>query len=270
MKNIYRIIRVVCLGGLLGWITACGGKQSAATEEVKEDLVAKAMLQGIWLDEETDEPLMWIKGDTILYADDGTKPLYFRIVKDSLFSYGQDTVAYRIDRQTEHVFWFHWMSDKMIKVYKSAEGSDSLYFQKQEAPIPIYTEVVKRDTVVVYEGVRYHSYEYVNPSTYKVTHTTYSEEGIAMEHVYFDNIMHVRLYEGKKQLFGSDISKQMFAEVLTKEQLDKTIFADLKLYKVDRNGFHYQALFSIPESSIYLRAYLQVAFDGTSEIVPEK
>ena len=35
----------------------------------EEDLSAKELLQGIWLDDETESPLMRIEGDTIYYAD---------------------------------------------------------------------------------------------------------------------------------------------------------------------------------------------------------
>ena len=35
----------------------------------------------------------------------------------------------------------------------------------------------------------------------------------SMDNVYYDNVMHICVYEGKKSLFASDITKQMFDKV---------------------------------------------------------
>ena len=62
---------------------ACTGKQSQSTN-VKENLEMKAMLQGTWMDEDTETPMICIKGDSIHYMTSGTLPVAFRIIKDSL------------------------------------------------------------------------------------------------------------------------------------------------------------------------------------------
>lgn len=49
-------------------LTSCNNVKSGETSS-KEDLTAKEMLQGIWIDDETDMPLMRISGDTIYYVD---------------------------------------------------------------------------------------------------------------------------------------------------------------------------------------------------------
>ena len=49
-------------------LTSCNNAKSGETSS-KEDLTAKEMLQGIWIDDETDMPLMRISGDTIYYVD---------------------------------------------------------------------------------------------------------------------------------------------------------------------------------------------------------
>ena len=57
---------------------ACtGNKNSYFSEEEKEDSNAKEMLQGIWLDDETESPLMRVEGDTIFYADSQSAPIAF-------------------------------------------------------------------------------------------------------------------------------------------------------------------------------------------------
>ena len=91
---------------------ACtGNKNSYFSEEEKEDSNAKEMLQGIWLDDETESPLMRVEGDTIFYADSQSAPSAFKIIRDTLYTYGNDTTYYKIDKQAEHIFWFHSITD---------------------------------------------------------------------------------------------------------------------------------------------------------------
>ena len=58
-------------------LTACGGK-SQTEVEVKEDLTAKQLLQGIWLDDDTELPLLRVEGDSIYYADPQNMHAAFR------------------------------------------------------------------------------------------------------------------------------------------------------------------------------------------------
>ena len=202
---------------------ACtGNKNSYFSEEEKEDSNAKEMLQGIWLDDETESPLMRVEGDTIYYADVQSTPIAFKIIRDTLYTYGNDTTYYKIDKQAEHIFWFHSITDDVIKLHKSEDANDSIYFVRQELVIPAYTEVTKRDSVVTYNGTRYRAYVYINPSKMRVIKTTYS------------------------------------------------ILSDTKFMKVDRNGFHYQAVLAIPETSIYSIVNMEVSFKGDLTITSSK
>ena len=160
---------------------------------------AKEILQGIWLDDETETPLMRIIGDTIYYSDAQSAPVYFKILKDTLYTYGKDVTHYQIDKQSEYSFWFHSLADNIIKLHKSEDPNDTLAFSfKSVEIIPTYTEVTKKDSVVMFDGVRYRAYVYINPSQMKVVKTTYSEDGISMDNIYYDNVMHICVYEGKK------------------------------------------------------------------------
>ena len=79
---------------------ACtGNKNSYFSEEEKEDSNAKEMLQGIWLNDETESPLMRVEGDTIFYADSQSAPIAFKIIRDTLYTYGNDTTYYKMYRQ---------------------------------------------------------------------------------------------------------------------------------------------------------------------------
>lgn len=156
-------------------------------------------------------------------------------------------------------------------MHKSEDLNDSLAFVgKSIEAIPIYTEVTKKDSIVTYDGTRYRAYVYVNPSQKKVVKTTYSEDGISMDNVFYDNIMHICVYEGKKSLYASDVDKQMFAGVVPMDFLEQSILSNMEFTKVDRNGFHYRATLSIPESYVSSIANLTVGFDGKLAITAVK
>lgn len=252
-------------------LTACGSKQKQNLSQASEDLHAKSSLQGIWVESETDSPLMRIKGDTIYYSDPQNLPVYFKISNDTLYTYGNDLNRYRIDKQTENVFWFHSFPDHIVKLYKSEEPNDSLAFSMHTiATAPVYSEKTKKDSVIMYNGTRYRAYVYINPSKIKVIKTTYSEEGMSMDNVYYDNVMHICIYEGRKSLFASDITKQMFANVIPEDFLNQSILSDMNFTGIDSNGYHYQAMICIPESAVCNIANLTVSFKGELSITAAK
>lgn len=228
-------------------------------------------MQGIWIDDESDIPLLFIKGDTIYYANSQSTPVYFKIIKDTLYTFGNELARYQIDKQTEYSFSFHSLADNIVKLHKSEDPNDSLAFSgKPVEIIPTYTEVTQKDSVVFYNGIRYRAYVYINPSKIKVIKTTYSEEGISMDNIYYDNIMHICIYEGRKCLFSSDITKQMLENVISTDFLQQSILSEMNFKNVDRKGFHYQATVCIPESSVCNIADLSVSFDGKLTIYTAK
>ena len=99
------MIKYVAISFIAILLSACSSssKKSESSQQ-KEDLNAKELLQGIWVDDESEEPLMYVKGDTIYYADAQSAPITFKIIQDTLYTYGNDTTCYKIDKQAEHIF----------------------------------------------------------------------------------------------------------------------------------------------------------------------
>lgn len=253
----------IVLTVLLG---SCGSNRGGEASE-KEDLTAKQLLQGVWLDDETEMPLMHIEGDSIYYADPQNAPVSFKIIHDTIYVYGNETVAYKIDRQTEYSFWFHALSDEIMKMHKSENAEDSLVFgNRQVEVIPTTTEVVQKDSVVMYKGTRYRGYVYINPSKMKVVRTSYNDAGISVDNVYYDNVIHICVYEGKQLLYGQDVTKKEFASIFPEDILNQMILADMNFMGVDGKGYHYQATLRIPESSGYNLADMTIGFDNEVNI----
>ncbi|MDO4162879.1 MAG: DUF4738 domain-containing protein [Bacteroides sp.] len=258
-----RAILWICFALLL---TACGGGKEVQKQE--EDLTAKEMLQGIWLDDNTDMPLMRIEGDTIYYVDPQNAPAAFKIVHDTIYIYGNTPTAYKIDAQTEYSFRFHSLVDDIICMHKSENPEDELSFTSSHEVevIPTISEVIEKDSVVMYKGTRYRGYVYINPSQMKVIKTSYSEEGMSVDNVYYDNVIHICVYEGKRQLYGKDITKKEFADVVEEEWLRQVILSDMDFMGVKEDGYHYQAVLRVPESSVYNLINIVISFDGEMKI----
>ena len=225
------------------------GNNTAAEE--KENREAKVMMQGVWVDQESGDVSFSIKGDTIFYADSTSMPAYFKIVGDSLV-FGSGT-KYGIEKQTEHLFWFKNQNGDVIKLEKSDDPDDAGQFSHDTPEIMTYTHQVKTDSVVSYNGERYHWYIAINPTKYKVVKRTYNDDGVEVENVYYDNIMHISVYQGAQKLFSSDFRKQQYSDNVPAEFLNEAILANMEFSHVDAAGLHFNATLCIPDgASCYL------------------
>ena len=93
--------KLLTIAVLMVVLVGCRQNNSSTLPDDKE---AKAMLQGVWVDEESGDVTFRVKGDTIYFSDATSMPTYFRIYEDSL--YLASGTAYGIVKQTEHLFWF--------------------------------------------------------------------------------------------------------------------------------------------------------------------
>jgi len=247
---------------MLLMLASCQRQQSAApvvAKEVEENAEAKAMMQGIWQEETTEEVVFRAEGDTVYYPDPDAQPVRFCIVGDSLELGAR---RYPIVRQTVHTLWFRNQSGEIIKLVKSDECDDSLAFVHRPAEVLSPREVVKFDSVVNYAGQRYHWYIAVNPTRYRVTKTSYNSEGVAVDNIYYDNLIHISLYEGAKCLFSRDIKKGMYESEIPQSFLEQAILGNMQYSVTDSHGVHFDATLCIPdEASCYLVETI-VGFDG--------
>lgn len=86
---------VKILGFILGFFLVLGcNSRTGKTSDVGEDLVAKKNMQGIWLDDEDEDVVFRIKGDTVYFPDSTSMPAYFRIENDSFIIVGGNTISY--------------------------------------------------------------------------------------------------------------------------------------------------------------------------------
>lgn len=230
-------------------LTGCRKKSSEIQLSNKENKEAKAMLQGIWVDEESEDVTFKMKGDTVYYPDTTSVPVYFCIMNDTLNLRGNTLVKYPIVKQAAHVFWFKNQNGDIVKLRRSDDPNDALLFVHKQAKVLTLNHVVKKDTVIVHGGERYHCYVYVNPTRYKVIKTTYNDDGVEVDNVYYDNIIHVSVFHGAEQLYSRDFNKRMFGRLIPSRFLSQAILSDMDFDNVDNQGFHFDATICIPDGA---------------------
>ena len=246
-------------------LASCGPQEKntdgpLVPDSLQENIEAKQMLQGVWLDNETEEVVMKADGDTIYFADDTNQPAYFRIMGDSI-ELGAN--SYLITKQTEHNFWFCNPAGDEVQLVKG--DSTDLYQAasiSEEPRVIATSHVINLDSVVMYGGQRYHWYITVNPTRYRVTRTTYTADGVAVEKVYYDNIIHVSVFKGNQRLFTRDFNKQAYAADVPEDFLVQSILGNIRFDHVDAQGFHFDATVCIPDGESCYMIETLVGFDG--------
>ena len=237
-------------------LAGCNRQGSTPTES-KE---AKQMLQGIWMDAEGGDVSFRVKGDTIFYSDTTSMPAYFKIIGDSLVL-GSGT-SYGIVKQSPHVFWFKNQNGDIVKLQKSDDPVDELEFVHDKPQVLTYTQQVKKDSVVIYNGERYHWYIAINPTKYKVVNRTYNDDGLEVENVYYDNIMHISVFHGARQIFSSDFKKQMYSKLVPEDFLAEAVLGVMDFNHIDADGLHFDATLCIPDGASCYMIDTQIAFTG--------
>lgn len=254
MKNKTTILLITVALTLLA---SCRGNQKEIPQEDKE---AKAMLQGIWVDEESGDVSFRISGDSIFYTDSTSMPAYFKIIGDSLMM-GSGT-SYAIVKHTQNVFWFSNQNGDVVKLQKSDDPLNETVFVHDTPKILTYTEQFKTDSVIIYNGERYHWYIAINPTKYKVVKRNYNDDGMEVETVYYDNIMHISLFHGAQRLFSSDFRKQMYANLVPEAFLHEAILANMEYVRSDAKGLYFNATLCIPDGASCYQVETLISYSG--------
>lgn len=246
----YKLLIIITSVVMAGALWSCGNK--APQEESRQ---AKALLQGTWMDDETEDVLFSMKGDTVYYSDSTSMPAYFKVVGDTL--YIGNNAGYYIEKQTANLLWFKNQNGELMKLEKVDEEElhevEEEPHPQQQTTIQTLTEVLKRDTVVFKDGQRYHCYIAINPTRYKVIYQTVNEDGLSVDEVYYDNIVNICIIKNGSQVFKRDLHKKDYAAQVEKDFLEKAILNDMNFKTIDAEGFHFIASLCHPNgASCYL------------------
>ncbi len=256
-----KTVNILLLGCLLGF--ACCGQKANRQEEVKEDAAAKKMLQGIWLnDDDEDDVAFRVKGDTIYYPDSTSQPVYFYIVGDTLVMKGANVVKYPILKQAAHLFEFKVQNGDVVKLVKTNDQSYLREFMQEHTVALNQNTLIKRDTMVTDGEEKFHLYVQVNPTTYKVFKSSYNDDGVEVDNVYYDNIINLNVFHGANKVFSRDFHKKDFKHQVPASFLEQAILSDLVFDHVDKQGVHYFAVLAMPDSSISYQVEITITHKG--------
>ena len=264
MKNRYGYIITCVL--LIASLVGCGQKGGSAGQ-APESREAKQLLQGIWSEEDTEDIVFQMRGDSVYYPDSTSMPAYFRVYDDTL--YIGSAARYHIEKHTEHLLWFKGADGELVKLVKDNGDAEKEVFEHNKAQILSLTDVLKKDTVVSYEGNRYHLYIAVNPTKYKVVRHTLNEDGLDVENVYYDNIIHLSIFQGTRQLFSRDFRKQQYQQRVPAQFFEQAVLNNMEYASTDAKGFHFNVSLCTPgAASCYLIEHV-VSPDGqlTTELL---
>lgn len=259
-KNIFRcallLFAVSCL------FAACGNQKTGTSLSSSEDQVAKKMLQGVWLNEDEDNPAFRVVGDTIFYPDSTSQPVYFQIFKDTLVLHSSNVAKYLIVKQAPHLFVFKNQNGDVVKCVKTDDRSYLTFFGVSRPVALNQNKLIKRDSVVIYGDAHYHWYIQVNPTTYKVAKQTYNDNGVEVDNVYFDNIIHLSLFRGATQVFSRDFRKNDFKRQIPSGVLSQSILSDVVYTGTNTDGFHFCANVCVPDSPTSYQITIIIGFNG--------
>lgn len=229
-------------------------------DQLPESQEAKQLLQGIWSDEETENLVFQMRGDSVYYPDSTSMPAYFRVYDDTL--YIGSSARYHIEKHTEHLLWFKGGDGELVKLVKDDGEEEQETFEKNKTQILSLTDVLKKDTVVRYNGNRYHLYVAINPTKYKVVRHTLNEDGLDVENVYYDNIIHLSIFQGAHQLFSRDFRKQQYQQHVPAQFFDQAVLNNMEYSSADEKGLHFNVSLCTPgDASCYLIEHV-VSLDG--------
>lgn len=265
MKS-YISLSVVLLAASVLFAGCVKKKAADVPAGVQEDAEAKRLLQGIWLNEFEDDVVFKVHGDTIYYPDSTSVPVYFKVVQDSLVLQPA-SAKYAIVKQSEHLFVFRNQYGDVVRLVKSDNPDSNEYAFSRKQPVALNQKsLIKRDTVISYNKERYHLYVQVNPTTYKIIKNTYTDEGVEVGNIYYDNIVHVSVFNGADRLFSRDFKKEDFKSLIPQQFYAQCILSDIVFERLTAGGVVYKAYLPIPDSTTSYIIKIDISFKGQFEL----
>lgn len=252
---------------LLLSLTSCKQQKGQQAEnKVEENQQAKKLLQGVWLDDDEGDVSFRVKGDTIYYPDSTSAPAYFFIVNDTLKIKGANEVDYAIVKQAEHLFEFKTQSGDVLRLVKTSDPSYLKAFEHTRPMTLNQNTLLKRDTVVTYADKSYHLYMQVNPTSYKVYKSSYNDDGVQVDNVYYDNIVNINVYQGASKLFSRDFQKADFNGAVPSQFISQAILSDVVFDSASAEGIRFLAVLAMPDSSLSYEVVVNIAYNGKMTI----
>ena len=138
---------ILCLVVSVFLSVGCKQQSAGQVEERAESKQAKQLLQGVWMDQESEMVVFKMQGDTVYFSDSTSVPAYFRVINDTLFI-GDNDIKYPIVKQMPHVLWFKNAGGDVVKLVKSTDPEDANVFKRKRHGRECYLVVIAVNLVV--------------------------------------------------------------------------------------------------------------------------
>lgn len=264
MKHRVALGSILLLFMALMVVAGCKDTAQKVVNDIPENKEAKKLLQGIWINEDESDVAFQVKGDTIYYPDSTSVPVYFKVLEDTLVLFGANEVKYPIEKQTANLFIFRTPAGDKVRLVLSKDVSLKTMFDHQAHTTTMLNQgkLLKRDSVVVFDNNKYHYYVQVNPTTYKVYKSMYNDDGVLVDNVYYDNIVHLGIYKGTEKLYSHDFYKSDFSSKIEKSVLTKGILNDIVYSGISAEGLMFRAIIGVPDSPSSYYVDIKVNYQG--------
>lgn len=244
---------------ILTSLAACKRNSSSFKEQ---DLQAKRLLQGIWVDDEGTAPMIMVLGDSIFYPDSASMPVKFWIVKDSLYLQGKHLNSYKINKQTTNLFTFLNQNGDELSMVKSNDKSFKKAFSYHVYAMNTFEEE-NIDTTANTDQGYYRSLIHTETTTDKVIKSTYNEEGIEVDNLYLDNIASLVIKSKNTPIYVHDFHKAEFAAFIPKNFIDDCILRKFYFTHSDKRALYYEAVIGVPDAYTTYVIEVRITPDGT-------
>lgn len=228
----------------------------------QEDVEAKQMLQGIWVNDEQGSPAFMAQGDSIFYPDSTSQPVSFWVSEDSLYLQGSRLCRYKITKQAEHLFQFINQSGDEVKLVKAQDkGFLQQFKQYQPYALNLFT-TFDSDTIVHDSGVTYDCRIHVEPTSERIVKALYNNEGIEVENIYLDQAVSLTILKDQKKILEQTTLKNDFAALVPKEQFNRYILRSINYSYHDTEAIYLDAIIGIPDAASSYVVEMKVSDDG--------
>ena len=209
-----------------------------------QDEESKAMLQGIWMNEDEDYLSMLVRGDSIFFPDKTSQPMEFWIYKDSIYMQGSSISRYKVLLQTPHVFKFSNQSGDEIRLVKTEDTSlTKQFFQPRPYAINIF-HTISRDTIGEGGNRKYACSILVEPTSERVVKSALTDDGIEVDNIYLDNVAKVNIASGGKQIYSHNFRKGEFSKYIPSDFMSHAMLQDIQYNSADSSAVYLDAIMS--------------------------
>ena len=248
---------IILLLALLSIVVAC--KRSSTQES--EDKQAKQLLQGLWTTDDTEEPAMLVKGDSIYYPDSASMPVRFWIFQDSIYMQGQNLNGYKILKQTNAFFSFNNQNGDEVNLFRSSNKDLMASFGYHVYAMNLFDKSGS-DTIVSTDMGFYDCQIRTCTTSERVIKSTYNDNGIEVDNAYLDNVSTLTLRSRDSVVYKHDFLKQEFSNYIPRDFIAHCILRNLEFARADRKALFFNATIGIPDASSGYVVEVRITPDG--------